>query len=708
MPPAVQSQPNLTTLHPPLAPKAEAAARVLRRLGLAIKTSALYPPSHPGRITATAVLLGDLHAYTEAYGALSLQIGRQTLSVDGLPVDGSSNLANFLYTRKVSQVTILPAADQPQIAAFVSIAGMERSQLDAAGGLEQLLQEAGAWDIKVTELVLRVRDDAEILDLGAFFSLLGQGRLSPQERDRVVDILRAGSDQVAKLLQNVYSLAGEVLEDIGEDGPSRQVKEAIRNLDRIILDEPFDRQQALYEHLAAATLLLGPPIDRQVIPALLAAAQHDAGIQVVLHHLTGEQLAEMILAATAKGGSADEIVRTLRGLSLKREKAQGVLSALDARLPGPREPRSSLTEVVLPQLHFSDETDGAVPAEFSESELAVSPEELAAYRREAQRIDEAGAAGEGLITLLDVLRNEPEQKELLDAADGVAGCLRGLVEHGEFGLLRGSLEILQAIPPAAPGPRGEIIDALLEGIAGGPFPDQALAVLSEGKETAVADDVHACMTILGKHTIGPLVRMLQAEQRVEMRELLCNLLVRLAREHVDVLGAFVSDDRGPLVRQVAHILGRIGRPEGTSHLVRLVRHPDFGVRVEALNALASIGTDAAQAQICLFLHDPEPMIRVRALSSLDTHGMRLALPALAPVLEAPDRLNRRFVVRRAAINAIARVRAAEALPSLKKLAAAPFAVGRCRRELRRLAREAVVTIEQSGNARTPHSSGPSL
>jgi HEAT repeat protein len=688
-------------------PKAEAAARLVRCLALAIKSAALYPASHPGRAATVDAFLREFRPYTEAYGSLSLQIGKQMLSVDGQPVDSHGNLANLLYTRKVAQITILPGADRAQIAALVSIAGMERDQLEAAGGMEHLLHEAGAWDIQATELLLRGGEEAEILDVGVFYNLVGRGRLSPEERDRVVDTLRSDPAQSAKLLQTVYSLAAELLHETDAQGQGRQVYEAIRSLDRIILDEPSEGQRPLYDHLAEAIHLLDTPAHRSVAPLLLSGAAQDAGVQVVLNHASSEHLAEMVLTTAAQETSTDHLTRIFRGLSLDRGKAGGVLSLLDGRLSAPRPHGGSLAETILPYLGPVDGPEAAgAETDFDESKIVISTEELAAYRNEAQSIGEADVALEAVRTLLDVLRNEVEQRELLDAADCLAGYLRGIVECGDFALLRESLEALKETSSPAATPRKTAVEGILKGIVDDVFLDRALDVLRARKD-GPAQDVRACLTALSKQAIGPMVERLGTEQGLEKRELVSELLVQFAPQHVDEVGAFVTDQRPDVVRHIAHILGLIRQPSGVQYLTQLVRHADLRVRVEALDALARIRTDEAQTQICIFLEDPEPIVRLRALTSLDAQGMRLAMPSLVPLLEAPDLLNRRFVFRRAAITAVAQVKATEALPSLKKLAGAPVAFGRCRGELRRLARAAVAAIEQSADSRTVRGDGRS-
>lgn len=702
-------------------PKAQAAARVLRHLGLAIKTSALYPASYPGKARTIDTLLGGLRAYTDAYGPFSVRIGKQTLSVDGLAIDGwtYSNLAHFLYTRKLLQVTIQATVGQPQIAAFVAIASMERSALEAAGGAERLLQKEGILEIQVRELVLRVDEEGEILDLSAFFSLLGQGRLSPSERDQVIDILRAGPDQVAKFLHNVYSLAGEALHGIGEEGQVQQVYQAIRSLDRIVLDAPADQQPALYQSLAGAPLQMGEPLGRSVVHALLSGAKEDIAVQVILNQLSGDELAKMILIAAGEGitndpNAKEHIANVMRNMPLGREQARGVLTALDARLPQQRERGGSLADTLMARIHLpSSETAAPPPVEeeapedmeFDAEQIVIPPEELARYRREAQSVDEAEAIREALKTLLDVLKTEVEPKELLDVADTLAGYLHDLFERGEFAVVRESLEVLKANAASASAARGEVIKGLLESVADGPFLDKVLATLWEARDTPTAHEIQACVKVLGEQLIGPLLRMLDLEQRARMRELLCDLLVRLGPEHIDTLGAFVTDNRWYLVRNIADVLGRTRSPQAVPYLTRLVRHPDPRVRTETVNALANIGTEAAQAQICAFLDDQEPTVRLKAVSCLDTQGLRVAMPALLALLETPDLFNRQFVFRRAAIEAVARNGVREALPTLKKLARAPFAFGRQRRELRRLARMAYAIIEEPVTSRSGQDGG---
>jgi len=152
-------------------PKVHAATRVLNLLGVAIKASSLYFPSHPETTRAAETLFQAVAGFMQMYGPLSVHVGKQTLSVDGVAIDvrTSTNLAYSLYGRRLAHFTIVPTITQPTLARFVSVIGMERGELEAAGGVRHLLQESGLWGIEITELALPADADVIVLGLDVFY-----------------------------------------------------------------------------------------------------------------------------------------------------------------------------------------------------------------------------------------------------------------------------------------------------------------------------------------------------------------------------------------------------------------------------------------------------------------------------------------------------------------------------------------------------------
>jgi hypothetical protein len=673
------------------------ATRLLKQLGAAIKTAALYPPSHPGNARAVDAFFNALQAQMGTQGQCCVDVGKDTLAVDGAVVEdrANANLAYALYSRKLTQFTILPTVTRPQLAAFLGIVAMERTKIEEAGGVAHLLLESGIEGIEVTELSLEVDEDAEILGINAFFSLLGRGRLSLDERDRLIEILRAGREQIGKLLQNTYALARESADGNTEEGQVRQVLQVVRSLDRLILDEPFDERPSLYTNLSEAIVLLEKPLGPLLARAMLLGAHEDVAVQVIADHLTAEELAAWMLSALAEGNIVEQLATAVQRCALDREKTRGMLALLEGRLMRRGEGREGIADALWRAL-------GSLPSrmrpdspavELKLAQHAVTDEELARYAVEAAAIDEPASVREVIKTCVDVLANEMEREELVDLADGLAGYLVWLVEHREFGLLRDLLTRVKRIAATARGARAEVISGLLQSVIDGPLLGQLLDALWQGRATALEQEIGECVEAMGDELVGPLMHVLGAEPRAGMRAILCDLLVRIGPRRVDQVGSFVTDSRWYLVRNVASILGRLGAPQGIPHLARLIHHWDYRVRAQTVDALVNIGSADAQALIVSFLNDADQRIRLRALRSLDARGMQAAIPALTDMLDRRDPFNRQFALRHAVIEAVARLGARDALPALERLARAGLVFSRQSRELRRLARAAVSIIE---------------
>lgn len=673
------------------------ATRLLKQLGAAIKTAALYPPSHPGNARAVDAFFNTLQAQMGTQGPCCVDVGKDTLAVNGAVVEdrANANLAYALYSRKLTQFKILPTVTRPQLAAFLGIVAMERTKIEEAGGVAHLLLESGVEGIEVTELVLEVDEDAEILGINAFFSLLGRGRLSLDERDRLIEILRAGREQIGKLLQNTYALARESADGNTEEGQVRQVLQVVKSLDRLILDEPFDERPSLYANLSEAIVLLEKPLGPHLARAMLLGAHEDVTVQVIADHLTAEELAAWMLSALGEGNVVDQLATAMQRCALDREKTRGLLALLEGRLMRRGDGREGIADALWRAL-------GSLPSrmrpdspavELKLPQNAVTDEELARYAVQAAAIDEPASVREVIRTCVDVLANEMEREELVDFADGLAGYLVWLVEHREFGLLRDMLTRVKRIAATARGARAEVISGLLQSVTDGPLLGQLLDALWQGRATAVEQEIGECVEAMADELVGPLMHVLGAEPRAGMRAILCDLLVRIGPRRIDQVGSFVTDSRWYLVRNVASILGRLGAPQGIPHLARLIHHWDYRVRAQTVDALVNIGTADAQALIVSFLNDADQRIRLRALRSLDGRGMHAAIPALTDMLDRRDPFNRQFALRHAVIEAVARLGARDALPALERLARAGLVLSRQSRELRRMARAAVSIIE---------------
>ncbi len=678
-------------------PKAQAAERLLRRLAVAVKTFGLYPQQHPVAERALQGIQGSLRPYLEAYGSFVARITKQGFIVDGVTFDGNTyaNLGLHLYTRKVAVITILPAVSDQELAAFLSVAGMDRVSLETAGGVEHLLWQSGVGNVQVIELTLDQEQEVEALGLNAFLALIGRGRLAPREREAVIDILYA-ADHTARLLQNIYLMSAEVFAGIAEEDRCEHSYQAVRTLDRIILDEPLEGQPLLYANLAEALLLVEEPL-RSALPRMFVArTAEDTSAKFLLSHISVEHLAEMMARATTGSDVPAQVARVFGILSLPERKAEATLSLLETRLRPPGAAPTWLSEAVRPRLGGpAGDRLPEVPPEFvvDDSLIMLNHDELAQRLREAKAIDEGAATREVILTLVDVLRDELEEDELLDVADALAGHLSWMADHQEFPLLAAVLERLNRIAATTEGSRSALAAGIVRRVTEHPLLDHLLAALWAGRETPVEQEVRACLEVLAGEAVTPLVRVLGGEPRAGMRAILCDLLVGVGRDHVRELASFITDDRWYLVRNIANILGRLQHPEAAAHLERVINHPEYRVRREVTDALARLGTEEAQDLLIRLLDDDDQRIQLRTLQALNGWGTRRALRKLLALVEAHDPLNRFFALKAAAVEALERLGTPEALPVLKRLARSPIVLGQHRRELRDLARRAVLAIE---------------
>ena len=678
-------------------PKAQAAERLLKRLSVAIKTFGLYPQHHPVAVRALEGLAAAIRPYLGTYGPFVARITKHSFVIDGVSYGGEAyhSLALHMYARKLAVITILPAVSDKELASLLSVVGMDRLGLEAAGGIEHLLWQSGVGNVQVIELTLDQEQEAEALGLNAFLALIGRGRLAPPEREAVIDILYA-ADHTAQLLQNVYLMCAEVFDKITPEDQTGHAYQAVRTLDRLILDEPLEGQPQLYASLAEAVLLVEESLRSALPRILIERANEDTSAKFLLTHATIDQLTEIIARAVDGVDVEKRVAGILRALALPGRKADALLSLLDARLQPPGARLGWLSDAVRPSLgEAADGREPEVPPEFvfEDGVIVINHEELAERLREAKLIDEATTLREVIMTLVDVLRNETDEEELLDLADALAGHLPWMVDHQEFALLATVLERLKRIVTAGDGGRSALAAGIVKRMTEHPLLDHLLAALWAGRDTPAEPEVRQVLGVLAGDAVLPLIRVLGGEPRAGMRAVLCDILVLIGRDHVSELGSFVHDERWYLVRNIANILGRLQSPEAVTHLERATGHPEYRVRREVADALARLGTEAAQDLLVRLLGDPDRRIQLKAVQALDAWGARRAMSKLLAILMARDPLHRHHDLKAAVLEALERLAAKEALPVLRRLAGNPLALGQRSGELRTLARRAVAAIE---------------
>ena len=175
---------------------------------------------------------------------------------------------------------------------------------------------------------------------------------------------------------------------------------------------------------------------------------------------------------------------------------------------------------------------------------------------------------------------------------------------------------------------------------------------------------------------------------------------RWARPAVPTLLEWLEDPRWFLVRNLVHVLGKIGDEAAFDPVVTLLGHPHVRVRIEAVRALALIAPARAAPPILPLSRDADPEVRLEAVRALGALRRDEAVPVLrdvaagaAGVADVP--------LRREAVEALAAIGTAgscEALAGLARRRVWPWK--RTERRLREIAAAALAArTEDAGCAR---------
>ena len=133
--------------------------------------------------------------------------------------------------------------------------------------------------------------------------------------------------------------------------------------------------------------------------------------------------------------------------------------------------------------------------------------------------------------------------------------------------------------------------------------------------------------------IDPLLASLGELKSFKAREAVCAVLAELGKEQLDLIARGLDDDRWYVVRNVVMVLGQIGTPNIINHLKKTIRHPDYRVRKETIEAAARINTGDSVDFMILALSDPDAKIQMSSLDFLIQNNGTRAFRAVEHIVK---------------------------------------------------------------------------
>src|SRR2546428_813416 len=310
-----------------------------------------------------------------------------------------------------------------------------------------------------------------------------------------------------------------------------------------------------------------------------------------------------------------------------------------------------------------------------------------------------GEASERAVTLdaikgqINLLGLQERPEEIMETAKALAGHLTFLADNQQMDMLTITLPMLQEARGRADVHRGAI-DAELARVLNAGLLDRLVRDALQTHADA-SDDLLQALVAVRDHTVPHLIRMLERRPADAQRVELCNLMTKICAGQAGLIGSRLPGASPHLARDLVFVLGELRDPAAAGYLARLAAHPEYLVRREAIDALRKMPSDQSRGALVEFFRDPDPRIQYSLIEGAEVAHDERIMTWMQDAIRSPDWTPGAIAVKVAAMKALARMRADEALPLLRRIARARWVFGQGRRTVRQAARQIVDDWERS-------------
>lgn len=706
----------------------EVIERFIKTLVVTSKAVALYPPASNIPVDTARDAAEALAAALGERPELRLAVAKDGLYYSELPIfPGQPAYEAFafeLYNRKLADVRFHSGADAKDIVAFLSMLKYSPAQIEAAGGFESRLWELGVGTITVTEAHISLVDGATLAAIES-----SAATEPPRTRSEIDELLAAAyggraRDQVtiARFIDDKRAVADYLKATFEDAGPSGLLETGDRfaELAEVAygMSGGADRY-ALLRSLGSALEELDPDLRRALlVDEVLPEARTSEAMATVVRQLDLDATCRMLVDGLDDSRvSREGLARAIRTLALiSLADREEVVSAAGAALRGEGFSEGMVSEVlemtapsrltVRERVSAAGQQDRPADTIFRLMDLAPTPKreleeetdpQVLALREEARR---GITDGDVIMALVSLVGLDSRPQQFASTMSILEDSLDLLIERGEIEIAADAADALSAA-----GRNEELEDEQRERLqaAVGRFTKpgdiraiaHALRLYRPGSPEY--EGARRLIDTLGALAIEPLLEQLAEEPDMAVRKSLIDVLSEMAPNYISELGSHTRDPRWFVVRNVVGILGSTRSSAVLPHLERTVRHQDARVRREAIRAFSCINDRLAHEMLKAALSDEDAQNVQLAARYLGASGVRGSVPALEQVARGEGRGSRDTGPRVEAIEALGRLGATEALPTLESLAGKRALIGAARvRELRAAAESAIARIRTAG------------
>lgn len=298
----------------------------------------------------------------------------------------------------------------------------------------------------------------------------------------------------------------------------------------------------------------------------------------------------------------------------------------------------------------------------------LTPEELEGLRKEVEMEINPASVFNVAEILLEILALEKDPHPFHNTVEVLQKILDALISFAEFKRASDLLTRLNIILNTYElmDWQAQIIQQILEN-AGEESRIEKIGKIMDKGEGVNLDEVSGYLLLLRQNAIPSLIKVLGELNNSKARRMLCEVLVELGKNKVELIAPHIEDHRWFLVRNIAYILGRIGKEISLPYMQKALSHNEPRVRREAVQALGSIGGPKVLSLLEKALSDDDPRIRSMAALNIARVGRKISLPILLKVIQSKEFTKRDAAEIKAFFDAVGSIGDNEAIGPLKKL-----------------------------------------
>jgi len=602
---------------PPILAPAD-ATRLLdfaRACRAAARAVSLYPGGHP-TIRLTLTRLAEVSSALTGRGAYALQVGPDTLTIDGAgiakPDPAAGELAGILHRHAVGALTLTAGADVDSWRTFLLLVARAPEEVRADGGIRLLWERAGGPSIEVHEIdyaeVLKDRG-GEAATLDAILAACLKGTPQLELDDAALQLLA----QLANDPERLAELTAKLQDEAAAAGPSSQASvflKMLRGVAEYLARTHPDRLDTVFRNIATvAARYLAPDVLAELLAQRSSDAAHAGGTNVVaavVDRMNDGAVAEFVARAVIEDrGASARLAEAFQALVPDTDRQRRLVATAGTQVAasplGQDENFPNLWGEVEKMLtSYSDERFVAQPyarelsmarTQAIEIERATDdpPERIGEW---LSTVADAALRSLDLRLLVDLLTVEQDAAKWRGLADTVVSHVDGLVQAGHIASASALLDVVAQEAAQAGSARQPIAEDALKRIGAGPMMGHALA------HVRAADDQQFELIRRLCHTLGPVVvnalaAALASETDARARRRLREILLAfgaLGRESVRQL---MSSTNWEVRRTAAYLLREFGGSDALTALEPLLNDAEPLVQREAIQALILIGDQQA-------------------------------------------------------------------------------------------------------------------